>query len=1084
MMILRFLFSLLVAFIQFLAIAAWTNEDDFTAIQSLKNTWENVPPSWVGADPCENRWEGIECINSRVVSITLSSINLSGQLSSDIEELAELQTLDLSYNKGLTGSLPPSIGNMKKLSNLILVGCGFSGRIPSSIGSLQDLVFLSLNSNRFIGGIPPSIGLLSKLYWLDLADNRLSGTIPVSKGNTPGLDMLVKTKHFHFGKNQLSGEIPPQLFSSDMTLRHLLLENNSLTGNIPSTLGLVHTLEVVRLDKNSLSGSVPPNLNNLAYVQELFLANNKLTGPFPNLTGMTSLNYVDLSNNSFAVSDVPPWFSTLQSLTSLIMEDTQIQGQLPVSMFSPFQLQTVVLKKNKINGTLNIGSSHSDQLQLIDLRNNLIEAFTQRKDYSVQIVLADNPICFEGGTEKYCSIPQPSNTSYSIPLENCTTYPCSSDQISSPTCKCAYPYTGTIVFRAPSFSNLGNSSIFESLYEKLTLTFQSNNLPVDSVSLSNPTKNLDDYLVLNLRVFPSGQNRFNRTAISGIGFFLSNQTFKPPKEFGPFYFIGESYGYFADLANGSSKSSSSAIIIGAAVGGSILFLLLLIAGVYAFRQKRRAEVASKKNDPFASWDPNTNSGGVPQLKGARFFSFEELKKYTNNFSEVNDVGSGGYGKVYRGTLSNGQLVAIKRAQQGSMQGGLEFKTEIELLSRVHHKNVVSLVGFCFEQGEQMLVYEYIANGTLKDSLSGRSGIRLDWMRRLRIALGAARGLQYLHDLANPPIIHRDIKSTNILLDERLNAKVADFGLSKLMGEPEKGHVTTQVKGTMGYLDPEYYMTQQLTEKSDVYGFGVLLLELLTARNPIEKGKYIVREVKLAMDKTKEMYNLQQILDPVIASSTAARSLEKFVDLALKCVEESGVNRPPMSEVVKEIESIMELAGLNPNADSASTSASYEGENKGSDNPYTNESLFAYSGAYLPSRSSVCQVEHLNSLNPTRSGTGRYVAWHLTVNRSRRNYQAITATGPQAYHTGVFSKKGSLWEMLLYRGIKPRDDAMKLLNGKSKFIEVVNWPPLSKSHLVFKAILAIIVSWTFPCLYQPSVTFAGIGIPDNAGCLVE
>ncbi|KAL2460627.1 Leucine-rich repeat protein kinase family protein [Abeliophyllum distichum] len=923
-MVLRILFSLLVAFIQFLVIAAWTNEYDLAAIQSLKNTWEHVPPSWVGDDPCENRWEGIGCNNSRVVSITLSGINLSGQLSSDIEELAELQTLDLSYNKGLTGPLPPSIGNMKKLSNLLLVGCGFSGLIPPSIGSLQDLVFLSLNSNSFIGGIPPSIGLLSKLYWLDLADNKLIGTIPVSKENTPGLDMLVKTKHFHLGNNRLSGEIPPQLFSSNMTLIHLLLENNSLTGNIPSTLGLVQTLEVVRLDKNSLSGSVPPNLNNLTYVQELFLANNKLTGPLPNLTGMTFLNYVDLSNNSFAVSDVPPWFSTLQSLTSLIMEDTQIQGQLPVSMFSPFQLQTVVLKKNKINGTLNIGSSHSDQLQLIDLRNNLIEAFTvtQRAGYSVQIVLADNPICSEGGTEKYCSIPQPSNTSYSIPPENCTTYRCSSDQISSPTCKCAYPYTGAIVFRAPSFSNLGNSSIFESLYEKLYLTFQSNNLPVDSVSLSNPTKNLDDYLILNLRVFPSGQNRFNRTAISGIGLVLSNR-FEPPHGFGTFNFIGESYGYFADLATGPSKSLSSAIIIGAAVGGSILFLLLLIAGVYAFRQKRRAEVASKKNDPFASWEPNTNSGGVPQLKGARFFSFEELKKYTNNFSEVNDVGSGGYGKVYRGTLSNGKLIAIKRAQKGSMQGGLEFKTEIELLSRVHHKNVVSLIGFCFEQGEQMLVYEYIANGTLKDSLSGRSGIRLDWMRRLRIALGAARGLQYLHDLANPPIIHRDIKSTNILLDERLNAKVTDFGLSKLMDEPEKGHVTTQVKGTMGYLDPEYYMTQQLTEKSDVYGFGVLLLELLTARKPIEKGKYIVREVKLEMDKTKEMYNLQQILDP-------------------------GVNRPPMREVVKEIESIMELAGLNPNAESASTSASYEGENKGSDNPYTNESLFTYSGAHPPS----------------------------------------------------------------------------------------------------------------------------------------
>lgn len=283
-----------------------------------------------------------------------------------------------------------------------------------------------------------------------------------------------------------------------------------------------------------------------------------------------------------------------------------------------------------------------------------------------------------------------------------------------------------------------------------------------------------------------------------------------------------------------------------------------------------------------------------------------------------------------------------------MQGGNEFKTEIELLSRVHHKNVVSLVGFCFEKGEQMLVYEYIANGTLKESLSGKTGIKLNWMRRLRIALGAAKGLQYLHELANPPIIHRDIKSNNILLDEHLNAKVADFGLSKLLGDPEKGHVTTQVKGTMGYMDPEYYMTQQLTEKSDVYSYGVVMLELVTARQPIDKGKYIVREVRQRMDKTKVGYNLQEIIDPVILGITLG-GLEKFVDLAMRCVVEEGNERPTTGEVVKEIESIMQIAGLNPNSDSASTSASYEGAIKGYDHPYSDDSLFVYSGQYLPSK---------------------------------------------------------------------------------------------------------------------------------------
>ncbi|CAN4108250.1 unnamed protein product [Withania somnifera] len=944
----RICLCFLVVWIHVLAIAARTNPDDFASLQSLKDYWQNVPPNWAGADPCESSWDGIGCRNSRVVSITLSSINLRGQLSGDIQGLSELETLDLSYNKDLTGALPQSIGKLTKLSNLILVGCGFSGPIPDSIGSLTRLVFLSLNSNKFFGVIPATIGYLTELYWLDLADNQLTGTIPVSSGREPGLDMLVHTKHFHFGKNQLSGEIPARLFHSNLSLIHLLVENNNFTGNIPDTLGLVQTMEVLRLDRNSFSGSVPQNLNNLTHVQELHISNNNLDGLMPNLTGLNVLNYLDMSNNSFNASEFPSWIPNLLSLTSLVMENTKLQGSVPASLFSLYQLQTVILRNNKLNGTLEIDSPYSNQLQLIDVQRNLIESFTQRPGYPFQIMLAGNPFCNEGGdgTLDYCVKTQRTET-YSTPPENCLPTQCSSDQVSSPTCKCAFPYTGNLVFRAPSFSNLGNKTTYETLQ-------------------NNPTKNLDDYLVIHLQVFPSSQDFFNRTGVSGIGFVLSNQTFKPPSSFGPFFFIAESYKYFDGNKTFSRevipfpfvihfsgthgiKKSSTGIIIGAAVGGSVLAILALIVGIYAFRQKKRAEDAAKRNDPFASWDSIKHSGAVPQLTGARFFSFEELKKMTNNFSEANDIGSGGYGKVYKGTLPNGELVAIKRALQGSMQGAHEFKTEIELLSRVHHKNVVGLAGFCFDQGEQMLVYEYIPNGTLKDGLSGKTGIRLDWMRRLRIAIGAARGLQYLHDLVNPPIIHRDIKSNNILLDDRLNARVADFGLSKLLGDSERGHITTQVKGTMGYMDPEYYMTNQLTEKSDVYSFGVVLLEIVTGKIPIDKGRYIVREVRNAMDKTKDMYNLHELLDPAVRAGATPRSLEKFVDLALKCVEEEGVNRPTMSEVVKEIENIMQMAGLNPNADSASSSATYEGANKGLNHPYSDESLFVYSGAYPPSK---------------------------------------------------------------------------------------------------------------------------------------
>ncbi|XP_050261520.1 leucine-rich repeat receptor protein kinase HPCA1-like [Quercus robur] len=935
---------LLLVFIILSAIAAQTENQDYVALLSLKDIWQNTPPNWVGSDPCGKGWEGIGCKNSRVTSITLSSIGLTGFLSGDFELLSELKTLDLSYNKGLTGTLPRSIGSLKKLLNLILVGCSFSGPIPDTIGSLQQLLYLSLNSNQFSGQIPPSIGNLSNLLWLDLTDNRLDGPVPVSNGSTPGLDMLVNARHFHLGQNKLSGRIPPQIFSSKMVLIHVLLDGNQLTGSIPSTLGLVQALEVLRVDGNALSGPVPSNFNNLTNLSQMFLSNNKLTGPMPNLTGMNFLSYVDISNNTFYRSNAPPWFPTLQSLTTLIMENTQLQGQIPVALFSLPHLQTVVLKKNQLNGPLDIGTTHSNRLKLIDLQSNLISRLEEKEAYNAILILEDNPICEEtGALNNYCTVSH-SSFSYST-QQNCGPATCISDQILSPNCRCAYPYTGTLFFGALSFSNLGNNTYYIILEESLMHFFHSHQLPVDSVSLtlSNPIKASFEYLEVKLKLFPYGLVSFNRTGISSIGFMLSNQTFKAPIIFGPFYFIGDKYEKYTE----STKSSSIYIIIGAVVG-SIVLLVILLAGVYALHTKKRAKKVIEHTNPYEQLDLSRRRGGsFLEVKGVRWFSLKELEKYTKHFLVANEIGSGGYGKVYRGSLPTGQLIAIKQAKKESKQGKLEFKTEIELLSRVHHKNLVSLMGFCFKKGEQILVYEYVLNGSLKDSLSGKSGIRLDWMRRLNVALGAARGLTYLHEFANPPIIHRDIKSNNILLDESLNAKVSDFGISKPMANSESSHVITQVKGTMGYMDPEYYMTHRLTEKSDVYSFGVLMLELITARKPIEHGKYIVREVQEKMDKTKDLYNLHEFLDPAIGLGTTLNGFEKFVDLAMRCVEEAGSNRPMMAEVVKEIENIMELAGLNLNTNSTSTSASYEEISKGSSHYPKSSGTLDSSGVYLP-----------------------------------------------------------------------------------------------------------------------------------------
>ncbi|KAK7360936.1 hypothetical protein VNO77_02954 [Canavalia gladiata] len=939
-------------------ISSFTNSDDVVALRSLKDIWQNTPPSWDNSDdPCGAPWEGVTCNKSRVTSLGLSTMGLKGKLSGDIGGLTELRSLDLSYNKGLTGPLSPQLGDLSKLNILILAGCSFSGDLPDALGNLSELSFLALNSNNFTGKIPPSLGKLSKLYWLDLADNQLTGPIPVSTSTTPGLDLLLKAKHFHFNKNQLSGSIPPKLFSSEMVLIHILFDGNNLSGTIPSTIVLVQTLEVLRLDRNSLIGEVPSNLNNLSHINELNLAHNNFTGPLPDLTGMDTLYYVDLSNNSFDPSEAPTWFTTLSSLTTLIIEFGSLQGPLPPKLFDIPQIQQVKLRNNALNNTLDMGDSICPQLQLVDLQENEISSVTLSLQYKNTLILIGNPVCSTAiSNTNYCQLQQQAKQPYSTSLANCGGKSCPPDQKLSPqSCECAYPYEGMLYFRAPSFRELSNVNTFHSLEMSLWVKL---GLTPGSVSLENPFFNSNDYLQVQLALFPPTGQYFNRSEVQRIGFELSNQTYKPPKEFGPFYFIAFSYP-FPGSHKGTSLSKGQ--LIGIAIGCTFLVLSLIGLAIYAILQKKRAERAIGLSRPFASWGPSGNdSGGAPQLKGARWFSYDELKKCTSNFSESNEIGFGGYGKVYKGILPDGKIVAIKRAQQGSMQGGLEFKTEIELLSRVHHKNLVGLVGFCFEQGEQMLVYEFMPNGTLRESLSGRSDIHLDWKRRLRIALGSARGLAYLHELANPPIIHRDVKSTNILLDENLTAKVADFGLSKLVSDSEKGHVSTQVKGTLGYLDPEYYMTQQLTEKSDVYSFGVVMLELITSRQPIEKGKYVVREVRTLMNKKdEEHYGLRELMDPMVRNTPNLIGFGRFLELAMQCVEESAADRPTMSEVVKALETILQNDGMNTNSTSASSSATDFGISKGAmRHPYidatftkkdsandSSSNAFDYSGGY-------------------------------------------------------------------------------------------------------------------------------------------
>ncbi|KAM5576681.1 hypothetical protein ABKV19_007499 [Rosa sericea] len=363
-----------------------------------------------------------------------------------------------------------------------------------------------------------------------------------------------------------------------------------------------------------------------------------------------------------------------------------------------------------------------------------------------------------------------------------------------------------------------------------------------------------------------------------------------------------------------SKKNIVAPVVGSVLGGLSLFCVLIVGFVFGFRHRK-----AKKRVETSVWTPMPANGGGSSHGSALNLnylglkiSFNEIQSATNNFDTKLVIGKGGFGNVYRGTLFNGTKVAVKRAYKrdehgsDSGQGLPEFETEIIVLSKIRHRHLVSLIGYCNERSEMILVYEFMEKGTLRDHLYDSDVPRLSWKQRLEICTGAARGLQYLHTGAAGGIIHRDVKSTNILLDENHVAKVADFGLSR-SGALDETHVSTNVKGTFGYLDPEYMMSEQLTEKSDVYSFGVVLLEVLCARPDIDptlpREQMNLAEWGMLCQKRGV---LEEIVDSPLKGQIDPNSLRKFGETVEKCLQEDACDRPTMADVLWDLEYALQL----------------------------------------------------------------------------------------------------------------------------------------------------------------------------------
>ncbi|XP_009608488.1 proline-rich receptor-like protein kinase PERK5 [Nicotiana tomentosiformis] len=407
----------------------------------------------------------------------------------------------------------------------------------------------------------------------------------------------------------------------------------------------------------------------------------------------------------------------------------------------------------------------------------------------------------------------------------------------------------------------------------------------------------------------------------------------------------------------ASGSSDMIIVAGIAVAGVLVLAIIIVCIVYWRRTKKEPYYTDPipglppkgSNDPYykgpkpmehiikvssapnLSCDnsstvcgqalvPSPSFGGFSQSQ----FTYEELAIATSGFSKANILGQGGFGYVHKGVLVGGRVVAVKSLKSGSGQGEREFQAEVEIISRVHHRHLVSLVGYCIADGQRMLVYEYVPNKTLDFHLHGKGHHVMDWGTRLKIALGSAKGLAYLHEDCHPKIIHRDIKAANILLEDNFEAKVADFGLAKLSSD-NFTHISTRVMGTFGYLAPEYASSGKLTDKSDVFSFGVVLLELITGKKPVDPSNMVedslVDWAKPRLKRALEEGNYDELVGAPLEGNVPDE-LHRLVACAAASTRHSARRRPKMSQIVRALDGDSSLEDLSDRTKPSGSSESY------------------------------------------------------------------------------------------------------------------------------------------------------------------
>lgn len=839
---------------------------------------------------------------SRLMILNASSNDFSGFVPEDLGNASSLETLDLR-GSFFQGSIPQSFSRLRKLRFLGLSGNNLTGEIPGELGQLSSLEHMILGYNAFEGGIPREFGNLTNLKYLDVAEGNLGGEIPAELGNLK----LLNTVFLY--KNNFKGRIPPAL--CNLTSLVLLdFSDNMLSGKIPPEIGQLKNLELLNFMSNLLSGPVPSELGDLPQLKVLELWKNSLSGTLPNRLGKSSpLQWLDVSSN-FISGEIPETLCSQGNLTKLILFNNAFTGPIPVNISMCPSLVRVRIHNNLLNGSIPVGFGKLGNLERLELANNSLTGEIPNDiasstslsfiDFSRNNLHSSLPSTIFSTPNLQSFMVSHNNLEGEIPdqFQDCPSLgvlDLSSNRLSG-----SIPDSIASCQKLVNL-NLKNNQLTGKIPKALAnmpslaiLDFSNNSLTgqiPDSFGISPALEALN--VSCNQLEGPVPTNGMLRTInpsdLMGNAGLCGG--ILPP--------CGQNSAY--SLKHGSSRARH--IITGWVIGISSV----LAIGIAIFVAR----------SIYIRWYSDGFRNGEKIYKGDKRWPWRLMAFQRLNFTsteilacikETNVIGMGATGVVYKAELSQSNtVVAVKKlwtsGSDTEVGSNDDLVGEVNLLGRLRHRNIVRLLGYLYNDIDVMMVYEFMSNGNLGDALHGKQAGRLlvDWASRYNISLGIAQGLAYLHHDYHPPVIHRDIKSNNILLDANLEARIADFGLAKMM--TGKNETVSMIAGSYGYIAPEYGYTLKVDEKIDTYSYGVVLLELLTGKSPLDSefGES-VDIVEWIRRKIRDNKPLEEALDPSVGNCRhVVEEMLLVLRIALLCTAKLPKDRPSMRDVIMMLE---------------------------------------------------------------------------------------------------------------------------------------------------------------------------------------